>query len=302
MSYWICVKHAPRSVHIIWMGLVIVVIHLYSVAIQHEEQFTNHEESKHLPGYSVYAIKLLKKSYLHPPSRKYYNITFGNSQYTQGDAVKAGPLSILINSIFGDKMNGFFIEAGALDGVHLSNSLKLELEKNWTGLLIEPNPVSYKQLLQKNRKTWTSNTCISSENFTKETVLVALSDDRDVSPMNVRGASYELENNVQNIYIMNKTNFKISNKHYVVVQCFPLVTYILALDVNTVDLLSLDIQGTEKQVLATLPYEIINFRLILVENISDEKDTQLISNMKLRGYRYLFNDCENYMFLKEGNS
>ena len=34
--------------------------------------------------------------------------------------------------------NGFFIEAGANDGVVQSNTFYFEKELNWTGLLIEP--------------------------------------------------------------------------------------------------------------------------------------------------------------------
>ncbi|CAL4076388.1 unnamed protein product, partial [Meganyctiphanes norvegica] len=192
------------------------------------------------------------------------------------------------------KKNGFFIEAGALDGVYLSNSLKLEQENNWTGLLIEPNPVSYKLLAQKNRKAWTSNTCISSDNFTKETVLVAFSDDNTNFPMSVRGSSYELDNGALQLY-------NSSDKHYITVQCFPLLTYLLALDIKTVDAIFLDIQGTEQQVLATLPFDTVNFRLIVVENIAKKLDTRLINDMKLRSFRFLFDDCENYMFLKVGD-
>jgi FkbM family methyltransferase len=38
------------------------------------------------------------------------------------------------------KRHGFFIEAGAHDGVFASNTIRLERDFGWTGLLIEPNP------------------------------------------------------------------------------------------------------------------------------------------------------------------
>lgn len=41
--------------------------------------------------------------------------------------------------------NGFFIEAGGFDGVIQSNTLNLELEKNWRGLLVEAVPELFNQ-------------------------------------------------------------------------------------------------------------------------------------------------------------
>lgn len=42
--------------------------------------------------------------------------------------------------ILDKKDKGFYIEAGAFDGEHMSNSLYFELKKGWNGILVEPNP------------------------------------------------------------------------------------------------------------------------------------------------------------------
>ena len=57
----------------------------------------------------------------------------------------------MIDELFKGAKNKFFIEAGAHDGEEISNTLFLEMQRNWTGLLVEPNPNLFKQLLQKNR-------------------------------------------------------------------------------------------------------------------------------------------------------
>jgi hypothetical protein len=41
------------------------------------------------------------------------------------------------------KRDGFFIEAGAHDGVEASNTLYLEKKMGWKGLLVEPNPDTF---------------------------------------------------------------------------------------------------------------------------------------------------------------
>ena len=66
-----------------------------------------------------------------------------------------------MDEYFGGKKNGFFIEAGAWNGVYLSNSLYLEMERNWTGLLVEANGKAYKELLEANRKAYSFNGCLS---------------------------------------------------------------------------------------------------------------------------------------------
>jgi hypothetical protein len=46
---------------------------------------------------------------------------------------------------------GFFIEAGAFDGINFSNTYYLEKELNWKGILIEPTLERYLSCI-KNRK------------------------------------------------------------------------------------------------------------------------------------------------------
>ena len=48
---------------------------------------------------------------------------------------------------------GTFVELGALDGVRYSNTYILEKCFNWTGVLIEANPVSYQRLLKSGRRS-----------------------------------------------------------------------------------------------------------------------------------------------------
>ena len=58
---------------------------------------------------------------------------------------------------------GFFVEAGASGGEHLSNSIYFELKHSWTGLLVEPNPVFYESLFEIKRNAWILPHCLSTE-------------------------------------------------------------------------------------------------------------------------------------------
>ena len=56
---------------------------------------------------------------------------------------------------------GFFIEAGALDGEHTSNTAYLEKYKRWKGVLVEMDPYYFLQVLGKGRHSYAVNACLS---------------------------------------------------------------------------------------------------------------------------------------------
>jgi hypothetical protein len=70
-----------------------------------------------------------------------------------------------IISFISSQSAAFFIEVGALQGEWLSNTLYLEKELGWSGLLIESESVSFEKLLAKNRKAWMSNACVSPKPY-----------------------------------------------------------------------------------------------------------------------------------------
>lgn len=51
---------------------------------------------------------------------------------------------------FNEKTNGYFVDLGAHNGCHLSNTYLLEGRYNWNGICIEANPKTFEQL-RKNR-------------------------------------------------------------------------------------------------------------------------------------------------------
>ncbi len=51
----------------------------------------------------------------------------------------------VVRTILKDKRDGFFIECGALDGETRSNTLILERQLGWEGVLIEADPVNLMQ-------------------------------------------------------------------------------------------------------------------------------------------------------------
>ena len=103
-----------------------------------------------------------------PPSQKEYNLKDDRllleKYHISWDAID----QFLKKTNLFNKSPGFFVEAGAYDGEFLSNTLYLERRLGWTGLLIEPDEVLYQRLLSKNRKSWTSQVCLSTNSYPEE--------------------------------------------------------------------------------------------------------------------------------------
>lgn len=63
------------------------------------------------------------------------------------------------------KRGGYFVEFGAMDGVNISNTYRLEQSFGWRGILAEPNPV-FHDALKGNRKAVIDRRCVWRETGT----------------------------------------------------------------------------------------------------------------------------------------
>lgn len=252
-----------------------------------------------LSGDDPRVVQTVRDHFLDPPSSLPYNLT-NHAWFSLGKNQFTWPwIHYHLRELFSEESDGFFVEAGALDGEYLSNTLWLEQELGWTGLLIEAEENSYKALLSKRRKAWSSNTCLSSEFYPKETIFVShFSKVKliDISPWSSRSHGHELRDDVnQDVHNL------LDETAYSTVQCFPLVSYLAALNVSKVDLLSLDIQGTEVPVLTNfLTSSNISVRVIVAENEYKNFDDAFLRLMSDKGYTLLAAAID-YVFVKEGD-
>ena len=74
-------------------------------------------------------------------------------------------------------------------------------------------------------------------------------------------------------------------------QCFPLYSYLAALDYPTVNLLSLDIEGAEFEVFKTIPWDKVRIELIMIEvNHSNKEEIEnVMANAGYEVYKQLKN-------------
>ncbi|RXG60738.1 Protein Star [Armadillidium vulgare] len=224
--------------------------------------------AEHLNQEDPELVEILRKNFLDKPSTEPYKFST-NPIYKEYKHNYAWPyIEKIIKKIFGGRRNGFFVEAGALDGEFLSNTLWLETELGWSGLLIEANSLSYKSLLSKNRKAWSSNTCLATKPYAHQSTFTSISDNSRRGSENgtewiFRGISH-LTGYTQGPRYDGIFSGTIANKTKV--YCFPLFTYLLALNRTEVDLVVLDVQGAEEGVLSTIPFDKLHVKAFVVEH------------------------------------
>jgi FkbM family methyltransferase len=161
--------------------------------------------------------------------------------------------SQVVDEILEQKTGGFYIECGAANGEGFSNSLFFEKSRNWTGVLIEANPVNFFRMRMTRRHALMVNACLSPQ--TTPTVL------------NFQGNGYigglsDFMSDEELDDIKDKKGRKFLEME---VQCFPLASILAAMGVKHVDYFSLDIEGAELDVLKTLPLDDITIDVISVE-------------------------------------
>lgn len=140
---------------------------------------------------------------------------------------------------------GLFVELGALDGMSISNTLLLEVCFNWTGVLIEANPNNYAHLKRSGRKAAKVHAAVCPAG---ESIIMSRGAGPKASQLDV-SAWRPREN-------PNRT---------VTVPCRPLslVMQEMLPAPHTANFLSLDVEGAEAVVLATV--DPAAFDIIMVE-------------------------------------
>ncbi|CAK9085141.1 Protein Star [Durusdinium trenchii] len=163
---------------------------------------------------------------------------------------------------------GVFVELGAGDGLDKSNSLAFEQKLGWTGLLIEPSSKLYQQLQQNRPNAKCVQACVAGRAGRKDFVEDGL---------NSGTTSRHMLSNHSTKSLMCESLSSLIDLH-------------LAEHGSHIDYLSLDVEGSELEILRTF-----NFQKHQVDVISVDIDDILPETMYKRlsrllrrnGYRFL---------------
>lgn len=214
-------------------------------------------------------LALLTTFSLEPPPRQDVPSQIGNLKQQSFSQLRQ---DLLVDELLGGMVNGFFVECGAYDGLVHSNSLYLENTRNWTGLLVEPNPRAYHELVVRDRHVHTARACLS---VTGRFAVVDFMNNGEIGGV-LDGSKRDAADG-RSPYIYQSS-----------VPCYPIGTMLRALNRTVVDYFSLDVEGAELSVLNSFPWDEVIVKVWTIEyaNPTSPTDPSLFDNILLpRGYK-----------------
>jgi FkbM family methyltransferase len=189
---------------------------------------------------------------------------------------------LIVLYLLNGKENGYFIEFGACDGVELSNSLLLEEEYKWSGILCEPL-YDYQSRLTENRS--------SKIDF------------RAVWPES--GKNVYLENfgplGLSKFREKNKF-FKFNNPRNKAVTSVSLNDLLLFhVAPKEIDFISMDTEGNELEILKTFPFKNWKIKIFCIEHNFSENRASIRELMEKNNYsftNFLCDPIDDWYILK----
>ena len=184
-----------------------------------------------------------------------------------------------------NKRNGFFVEFGACDGEHLSNTLLLEKEYGWDGIIAEPGR-NWHNDLKNNRSCSIETLCVySSSGLT----------------LNFAESPYQVNSTVEEfIYSDHHAEYRQNSSVY------PIET--ISLDdllkkynaPRDIDFVSIDVEGAEYEILSTFSFD-WNIKLFTIEHNHNSQRDNIYNLMLSHGYVRILEEISEWddWYIKE---
>lgn len=177
------------------------------------------------------------------------------------------------------KKGGYFVEFGAADGVHLSNTLILERKFNWEGILAEPARAWHASLFA-NRSCNIEKRCV----WKNSGEYISFSEDE----------SLELSTMENFIHKDYHSNNRLSANKYLV----ETISLTEMLEKNgapsVIDYLSIDTEGSEYEILLNHDFNKYKFKIITCEHNFTENRSKIYDLLTGFGYERVYTEISKF--------
>lgn len=179
---------------------------------------------------------------------------------------------------------GFYLDVGSVDGIYINNTYLLEIN-GWKGICVEAHP-DYAKILNKNRPNSICYSCAAGD------------EDKDFCDFNsnYRGSLSSLDFTKESYFKRNyslwygnreeeKVNGITNGKIQIPMK--KLDTILLENNIKNVDVISIDVDGSESYTFKGLNLSLWNPRILILE---DDSETELV---------YEYAKANNYKFSRQ---
>lgn len=183
-----------------------------------------------------------------------------------------------------DVQNGTYLEVGAYDGIYFSNTLFLQNEYGFSGILIEPQKKLFKELTINRPLDFLVNSAISNS---EETQISFIGDNLEAGISSLSSINLERFPAWKNYMVDNKkmkTVIRDSNLKYI-------------------DVMFIDTEGSEFEIIKSINFS-FPISLIVVEAHKEnkEEDKLLKEILNDNGFKFYFQIRGNYWFYNQDNN
>ncbi|GIL68335.1 hypothetical protein Vafri_21539 [Volvox africanus] len=197
----------------------------------------------------------------------------------------------LFQKYFCGVQNGTFLELGALNGEHLSNTYMFEFKLGWRGVLIEGNPNSYESLWKKRPNAITIHSAVCSEYQIVHYV---------IKYSEVGGILEFMSDSFKALWHKNWKSY--TEEEAPSVPCYPFSALIGLAGIRHVDAMFLDVEGSELSVLQSVPLGDFSVNVMVIEAIGrePEKEARVRAFMTNAGYKHIESWGRSDWFVRNG--
>jgi FkbM family methyltransferase len=168
------------------------------------------------------------------------------------------------------KKEGYFVEFGATNGIDISNTLLLEKEFGWKGILAEPAKFWHESLRQNRPLAFIEEKCIWTESNLQ--LIFNETENTDLSTLDAFSAldsHRELRQNGEKYEVTTISLIDLLDKYSAP---------------KTIDFLSIDTEGSEFEILNAFDFEKYSFNVIACEHNYTDSREKIYKLLVSKGY------------------